>query len=324
MTRRKLLTVVLAVVMVMTALLFTGCKEEKLGTSNWTTNGGDPSLTKQAEVADENLVEFGMYPQAEAAKDIQNTIKNNVKIDPETGLWTEFSDDKAYARYDLETGYFVYQSKEDGKEQLYMLCAEKLYLVEPIKWIILEETADECLLISSKILDGGRKYNNLYGECTWAESSMRDWLNGTDAYDVNSGVNYKEELNFLNRAFAEDQIAALKKVKLSCKDNDTYKTEGGEDTEDLVYLPSVEEFNKYFTKESGFNSMAFGTNYAVARGLAVDNNKAGNWWLREPGAKTFMLAVGRSGDIAQGGYTVDNTAAGVRPVIRVSNSAIGK
>ncbi|MBE7057691.1 MAG: hypothetical protein E7387_01130 [Ruminococcaceae bacterium] len=327
MIRRKVLPVILVVVMAMTALLLTGCNETTLGTSNWTTNGGDPSLTKQEEVADDKLVEFGMYPQTKAAADVQSTIKSNVKIDPETGLWTEFNDEKASARYDLETGYFVYQAKVEGEaqaEQYYMMCGENLYLVEPIKWIVLETSGSESLLISSKILDGGRKYNNLYGECTWAESSMRDWLNGTDDYDINNGANYKEELNFLNRAFNETEIAALKKVSLSCKDNDTYKTDGGEDTQDLVYLPSADEFNKYFTKESGLNSMAYGTNYAEGRGLATDKNKAGIWWLRETGAKTFMLAVDRSGNITEGGYAVSDVSAGVRPIISVSTSALKK
>lgn len=327
MTRRKLVTVILAVVMVMTALLFTGCKEEELGISNWTTNGGDPALTKQSEVSEDKLVEFGMYPQTRAASDVQSVIKANVKIDPETGLWTEFDDEKASARYDLETGYFVYQAKVDGKaqeEQFYMMCGENLYLVESIKWIVLEQSANEYVLISSKVLDGGRKYNNLYGECTWEESSIRDWLNGTDDYDMNNGANYKEELNFLNRAFSQEEISALKKVKVSSKDNDAYKTEGGEDTEDLVYLPSVDEFNKYFTKESGFNSMAYGTNYAEARGLSTDKNKAGIWWLRDPGAKTFMLAVDRSGNIPEGGYSVKDITVGVRPIITVAKSAISK
>lgn len=327
MIRRKVLPVILVVVMAMTALLFTGCNETTLGTSNWSTNGGDPSLTKQEEVADDKLVEFGMYPQTKAAADVQSTIKSNVKIDPETGLWTEFNDEKASARYDLETGYFVYQAKVEGEaqaEQYYMMCGEDLYLAEPIKWIVLETSDSESLLISSKILDGGRKYNNLYGECTWAESSMRDWLNGTDEYDINNGANYKAELNFLNRAFNETEIAALKKVSLSCKDNDTYKTDGGEDTQDLVYLPSADEFGKYFTKDSGLNSMAYGTNYAEARGLATDKNKAGIWWLRETGAKTFMLAVDRSGNITEGGYAVSDISAGVRPIISVSTAALKK
>ena len=217
MIRRKVLPVILVVVMAMTALLLTGCNETTLGTSNWTTNGGDPSLTKQEEVADDKLVEFGMYPQTKAAADVQSTIKSNVKIDPETGLWTEYNDEKASARYDLETGYFVYQAKVEGvaqAEQYYMMCGENLYLVEPIKWIVLGTSGSESILISSKILDGGRKYNNLYGECTWAESSLRDWLNGTDEYDINNGANYKAELNFLNRAFTEAEISALKKVSL--------------------------------------------------------------------------------------------------------------
>ena len=327
MTHKKLLSVILALVITSSLVLFTGCKDTEIGKSDWTTNGGDPSLSKQDEVADDKLVEFGMYPQTKAAADIQSAIKNNVKIDPETGLWTEYSDDKMSAKYDLETGYFVYQAKVDGvaqEEQLYMSCGDNLYLVEPIKWIVLETTGGESLLISSKILDGGIKYNDLYGDCTWETSSLRDWLNGTDEYNINNGAKYKEKLNFLNRAFSEAEIAELKKVTVSCADNDTYKTEGGNDSENVVYLLSQAEFNKYFTAESGFNSMAYGTNYAKARGLASDNKDAGIWWLRDPGAKTFMLAVDRAGKISEGGYTVNDITEGVRPVIKVSDSVLSK
>ena len=189
---------------------------------------------------------------------------------------------------------------------------------------MLETTGTDSILISSKILDGGRKYNDLYGECTWEGSSMRDWLNGTDAYSINNGEFYKEQLNFLNRAFSEEEISKIKTVNVSCKDNDTYKTDGGNDTEDLVYLLSVDEFAKYFTKESGFNSMAYGTDYAKGRGLATDKNSAGIWWLRDPGAKTFMLATDRAGNIAEGGYSVDDISEGIRPVIKVPTDALNK
>lgn len=327
MTRRKLLSVILAIVIMSTMVLFAGCKDDTVGVSDWSTNGGDPSLTKQEEVSADKLVKFGMYPQSKAASDIQSKILSNVKIDPETGLWNEFEDDNMFAKYDLETGYFVYQAKENGEkkaEQYYMLCGENLYLVEAIQWIVLETSGSDSILISSKILDGGRKYNDLYGECTWEDSSIRDWLNGTDAYSVNNGELYNEQLNFINRAFTDEEIAKIKKVTNSSKDNDTYKTEGGNDTEDLVYLLSADEFAKYFTKESGFNSMAYGTDYAEGRGLSTDKNSAGIWWLRDPGAKTFMLAVDRSGSVADGGYTVNDTTEGIRPVIKVSTDALSK
>lgn len=327
MAHKKLLSVILAVVLMSSLVFFTGCKDTEVGESDWTTNGGDPSVTKQEEVPADKLVSFGVYPQTKAKADVQKAIKDNVKIDPETGLWIEYNDDKMSAKYDLETGYFIYTAKVDGVDQetqLYMTCGEDLYLVEPIQWIVLETSGDESLLLSSKVLDGGRKYNDLYGECTWEDSSMRDWLNGTDAYDVNNGANYKEQLNFINRAFSEQEIANMKKVTVSCADNEVYKTEGGNDTEDLVYLLSTEEFNKYFTAESGFNSMAYATNFAKARGAASDSKDAAIWWLRDPGAKTFMLAVDRAGNISEGGYTVNDTTEGVRPVIKVSSAALNK
>ena len=74
MTRRKLLSVILAVVMLSATVLFTGCKDTTVGKSNWTTNGGDPAIKKQDEVAADKLVSFGMYPQTKAAADVQKAI----------------------------------------------------------------------------------------------------------------------------------------------------------------------------------------------------------------------------------------------------------
>ena len=39
---------------------------------------------------------------------------------------------------------------------------------------------------------------------------MRNWLNGTDEYDVSTGEAYKTELNFLNRAFTDNEISKIK------------------------------------------------------------------------------------------------------------------
>ena len=204
MTRRRLLPAILLAGILASTLLFAGCKSSEKGVSNWTTNGGDPSFKKQEEVPADKLMQFGMYPQTKADSKIQSDIKSKVTIDEETGLWNEFDDDTMYARYDLETGYFIYAAKENGvkqKEQYYMQCGENLYLVEPLQWIVLETIGSDSIIISNKVIDGGRKYNDLYGECTWADSSMRSWLNGTGDYDAATGEAYRTQLNFFNRAF---------------------------------------------------------------------------------------------------------------------------
>lgn len=324
MIRKRVLSIVLLMLVLSTAFVFTGCKEVEKGVSDWKANGGDPAVSKQEE-ATVNIVEFGAYPQSKAEAAVQSTITSNVTIDPETGLWNEYVSDTAKAKYDLETGYFIYTPIVDGKEQAeqyYMSAGDNLYLVEPIKWAVVEKNASESVAISLKVLDGGRLFSDLYGECTWGTSTMRDWLNGINDYDVEKGQKYKEQLNFLNRAFSDAEISKLKKVKNACADNATYGTAAGSETEDLVYFLSNEEFKSIFDNDATINAMAYATDYAAVRGTAVGKNNEANWWLRDPGAKLFMLGVDRAGSVSEGGFAINDMTIGVRPVITVETSAL--
>lgn len=328
MTRKRLLPAILLAVIAASVLLLTGCGSTEKGISTWTTNGGDPSFSKQNELSADKLVQFGVYPQAKANSSIQSDIRANVTIDEETGLWNECDNDTMYARYDLETGYFIYAPKVDGvrqEEQYYMECGDNLYLVEPIQWIVLETVGSDSIIITSKIIDGGRKYSDLYGECNWAESSMRSWLNGTDDYDVSTGEAYKTYLNFINRAFTTAEISSIKTANLTTEDNDIYSTSGGGNTSDKIYLLSENEFDEYFKSEgSEFNATAYATEYAKAKGVSAGSDSLANWWLRNPGAKTYMLGVSRAGYVAEGGYNVNSTDVGIRPVLKVSTSMLEK
>lgn len=328
MTRKRLLPAILLIVIVVSALLLTGCGSKEKGISTWTTNGSDPSFSKQKELTPDKLMQFGVYPQAKANSSIQSEIKSKVTIDEETGLWNEFDDDTMYARYDLETGYFVYAPKVDGvkqEEQYYMECGSDLYLVEPLQWIVLETVGSDSIIITSKIIDGGRKYADLYGECNWASSSMRSWLNGTDAYDKATGESYNTYLNFINRAFTANEINSIKTVDLTTEDNATYGTSGGGNTSDKIYLLSQKEFEEYFKAEgSEFNATAYTTEYAKAKGVSASSDSLANWWLRDPGAKTYMLGVNRAGDVSEGGYNVNSTAEGIRPVLKVPTAMLEK
>ena len=68
--------------------------------------------------------------------------------------------------------------------------------------------------------------------------------------------------------------------------------------------------------------MAYATDYAVARGVSVGEDSEANWWLRDPGAKTYMLGVNRAGTVTEGGYSVHDTTEGIRPVLRVPTSLL--
>lgn len=103
---------------------------------------------------------------------------------------------------------------------------------DSITWQVLDAQSDQALLIAQKGLDV-QPYHTKYGSVTWETSSLRDWLNTT----------------FLNGAFtAEEQTA----IRTTYVDNgkaqgcDLWDTDGGNNTQDKVFLLSYGEAKKYF------------------------------------------------------------------------------
>ena len=70
--------------------------------------------------------------------------------------------------------------------------------------------------------------------------------------------------------------------------------------------------------------MGFASAYAIKRGATSGKYNEVSWWLRTSGAATHMLAVNRSATVSEGGFSVNNTDIGIRPVIRVAKDAISK
>lgn len=315
----------LVILMLMLALV--GCANIEEGEINWTPNGKEPSIESQPTVAPEKVVTFGVYPSAQADAEIGSILKVNVRIDPDTGVWTEYEKTTEtegaaktiVARYDLQSGFYHYKETVNGQvtvEKQYVEEKGKFFSVEPISWIILEEKADSYVLIAKDILDTGFPFLETFGSSTWADSSVRDWLNGTDAY-AKGGTMYSEKWNFINRAFTNAQIAMIKTSTLNTKDNEAYGIAGGGETKDQVYLLSAEEVAAYFGET--LTAQCVGTAYALHKGLSATKDQ-GIWWLRSPGYNTSFQGVDRNGDVTS--YSAADVTVGVRPVICVSKQAI--
>lgn len=258
----------------------------------------------------------------------------------------------AYSSYDVKTGYYNYYTYTidsihansveligDKQEENRVLSeisyfAEangSYYLVEPIKWIVLEETESEYVLISASVLDSGRPFNDLFMNVKWDESTMRDWLNGTDDYDDETGSKYNGTWNFFDKAFTKDQADSIVITTNKTPASELYGVSSSNDTEDKVYLLSVEEFNKYFITENDDENttktiypMGFASAYAIKRGATKGKYNEVSWWLRNSGANNYILAVNRAGTVGEGGYSISDTDIGIRPVIRVLKTAIDK
>ncbi len=181
-----------------------------------------------------------------------------------------------------------------------------------IEWLVVARDGNKALLLSRYGLDA-QPYNTEREDITWEKCTLRTWLNGT----------------FLNKAFtAEEQEGIL----LTNVDNGSsqgyWDTNGGNNTQDRVFLLSYAEANTYLgvTREDSNNmkSRAAPTAYALKQGASTsssyktaDGSAAGWWWLRSPGNYQSDAAyVSTDGSLSRN--FVDTVYACVRPALWIN------
>lgn len=191
-----------------------------------------------------------------------------------------------YAHHWTEEYYW----KREGSEQI------------PVKWLVLEQEGEKALLLSVLNVDVAYYY-----ESTWAESNIREWLNG----------------EFIYRAFDEDERGCIRKTNITTEDNPVYGTDGGADTEDYVFLLSIKEAETYFSSDEERRTQTKPDVY-------IDNDWVDliayqhmpritdyyGWWLRTPGfEKEWVAYVDNHGRInyrGEGNYT---EVSSIRPAM---------
>ena len=149
---------------------------------------------------------------------------------------------------------------------------------EAIEWQILEISDGKALLLSRYGLDA-KPYNTASRNITWADSSLRKWLNN----------------DFLEAAFTEEERGQIQTTKVNNSKAQGYTVDsvsGGNDTRDQIFLLSYAEANKYFALSAGscVGARVQPTAYAIAQGAYTsthdqtwDGAAAGRWWLRSFG-----------------------------------------
>ena len=170
-----------------------------------------------------------------------------------------------------------------------------------IKWIVLAKEDNRILIISKYALDC-RPYNNEWMDVAWGSCTLRTWLNDF----------------FYNDAFNPTEKARIRQTKL--------KNDGGNDTEDRVFLLSISEAESYFNSNGA--RMCTPTDYAKKRGApsTYEYTKGGRdigyWWLRSPRTQNtrFYKAanVRRDGSINYNGIRVDSNLLGIRPAMWIN------
>ncbi len=165
--------------------------------------------------------------------------------------------------------------------------------VKPITWRVLRRVGNVLLVISEKCLDY-QYYNEPYsGGGTWAECTLRNWLNH----------------EFFIRAFNEQEQPLIKMSNLI--------NYNGPDTEDRIFLLSANEVRSLLADNKD-DRICEPTDYAVkiSNGASVGKTGGVCWWLRSPRRGSLVPYVYFDGTM-NGWYVVDSVRDYIRPALRL-------
>ncbi len=271
---KKILASLMVVVMVLTAAPLSGF-----------VGFGSGLKAEAAEYKSGDVVTFGMYPQTRVSN---SALLENL------------------AQQECDSKGMVYYEGQD-----YMQIGSDYYLYEPITWRVLSVDSDGIYLMAEKILDS-QSYNESYSYVTWAESTLRNWLNN-EFYDLAFSFSEKKKVN---------------KTHIINDNNPYFGTAGGDDTYDSVFIPSLTDVldsSKGFSTDNNEDESreAAVTDFSKSRGVATyggTNNSY--WWIRTPGSNgRWACYVNYYGKVYNDGRKVNNYGYGIRPAIKLSLSS---
>jgi hypothetical protein len=188
-------------------------------------------------------------------------------------------------------------------------------------WRVLAVEGDRALLLTDKIIEE-RSYHDEYVDITWAECSLRTYLNG----------------EFYER-FSQEERARIVPVRNKNPDNPWFHTRGGVDTEDKIFPLSLEELAcKYFGDSSHllydqrknkryWYERKDPNNGKRGAKIVSEGKEWGSWyWIRTPGRfsvkAVYVFPDGNIGihgnNIKKGNVADGYCAGGVRPAMWVA------
>ncbi len=160
--------------------------------------------------------------------------------------------------------------------------AEEVVHFAGMDWRILERQDDRVLLIKDESL-GSIPFDEAGKHSSWADSSVRKWLNNT----------------FLTENFSQEETDLILDTEVVTEKNTYFPgVDPGETTTDKLFLMSIGEEQQYYD-------------------LLHETETC--WWLRTPGAHEGSMAfVYRDKEVMPYGYEVSNTEITVKPLIWLS------
>jgi len=170
-------------------------------------------------------------------------------------------------------------------------------------WRVLDIQDNKALLLSERVIEKKRYHSN--EEVTWSESELHDYLNK----------------KFYNKFSPQDK-ARIAKTEVKTSNNPWFGTVGGDTTNDMIFLLSIEEVVQYFgdsgqlTNRNPDSQWYINDQYNSERLAYDDDGTASWWWLRSPGGPSRRAAfVDADGILDVDGSCVYNGTGGVRPAL---------
>ncbi len=191
---------------------------------------------------------------------------------------------KAAAAFNMAGEYMDSQEQRALSEKLMVKTSTEGAIVklnDNIEWRILEISEGKALLMKEEALSP-LPFHTEFEPVTWESSSIRQWLNS----------------DYLKQAFTEKERNNILLSSIVNEDNPVYRTDGGKDTEDYIFLLSISEAVRYQKLFPKFLN---------------------NSWLRTPGNSSSSAAFLSVDGTAMGyGYDVTGENIKVRPVFWLS------
>jgi len=178
-------------------------------------------------------------------------------------------------------------------------------------WRVLDIQDNMALIITNQIIEQ-RAYHNKYIETTWNDCETRRYLNG-EFYDRFDETNKSRILQVTNKNL----------------DNPWYGTKAGNESQDRIFILSLEEVCRYFGDSTdklynrGNNRYWKKNDENNRKRLAGFGETCWWWWLRSPGRHNRLAAYvhGTDGCVGVNGNNVTNDRGGIRPALWLQISA---
>ena len=181
---------------------------------------------------------------------------------------------------------------------------KSIYKFGSLNWIVLDVKDSKVLLLLEKIWDK-RPYHSSNTAITWENCSLRKELND----------------EFYNKIPQAERSKIVNSPIINSK-NRWFGTDGGRNTNDYVFLLSIEEVVRYFGDSGQLKNKNPKSKYWIddqynnARIAKGSSGSASWWWLRSPGDFPDRAAgVFGVGDVDMYGSGVSSSGGGVRPAL---------